>query len=286
LRFAVFGDSGMFGSEMKAHLMSIGEKVEGFNRRNIDLGLSEQLLASKIEGFDVVVNAVAYTAVDEAEQEAEIANRINGDFPGKLARACALAAARFIHISTDYVFDGSAGSPISPLQNLTPLNAYGRSKALGERLVSESGADFVILRTAWLYGGNGNCFPRTIAKKLLMGDSVSVVSDQFGQPTWTKDLAEVALAHSLNSYGEQIVHAVSSGEASWYEFALAINNSLLESQDSEIRPVRSKNYETTAKRPMYSVLDNSKTIGPIIGNWLDRWKIAAPDVIGSFQKSV
>jgi dTDP-4-dehydrorhamnose reductase len=276
----------MFGSDMKSLLSSTGGTVEGFNRSNSDLGLPEEVLASKLEGFDVVINAVAYTAVDKAEKETELANQINGDIPGKLARACALIASRFIHISTDYVFDGSASLPISPVQELNPINAYGRSKALGEALVSDSGADFVILRTSWLYGSHGNCFPRTIAKKLLVGESVSVVGDQFGQPTWTKDLAEVALAHSLNNFGERIVHAVSSGQASWYEFALAINESLLQGQDSEIRPVRSSDYPATVKRPMYSVLDNAKTSGPIIGNWLDRWRIAAPEVLGSVQKPV
>jgi len=276
----------MFGSDMKSLLSSTGGTIEGFNRSNIDLGLSEEVLASTLEAFDVVINAVAYTAVDKAEQETELANRINGDIPGKLARASAQADARFIHISTDYVFDGSASSPFSPVHELNPMNAYGRSKALGEALVSDSGADFVILRTSWLYGANGNCFPRTIAKKLLAGESVSVVSDQFGQPTWTKDLAEVALAHSLNNFGERIVHAASSGQASWYEFAVAINASVLENQASGIRSVNSSEYRTTATRPQYSVLDNSKTSGPIIGNWLDRWNIAAPEVLGSVQKSV
>lgn len=276
----------MFGSEMKSHLMSNGQGVEGFNRSNIDLGLSEETLASKLEGFDVVINAVAYTAVDRAEQETELANQINGFSPGKLARACALTGSRFIQISTDYVFDGSAGSPISTHQILDPINAYGRSKALGETLVSDSGADFIIFRTSWLYGANGNCFPRNIARKLLSGDSVSVVSDQFGQPTWTKDLAQVALAHSLNNFGEQIVHAVSSGKASWYEFALAINDSMLENKTHEIQPVTSSDYQSPAKRPKYSVLDNSNTSGPVIGNWLDRWKIAAPELLGSVQESM
>jgi dTDP-4-dehydrorhamnose reductase len=286
LRFAVIGDSGMFGSDMKSRLMSTGEEVEGLNRSNIDLGLSGELLASKLEGFDVVINAVAYTAVDKAEQDTELANQINGDIPGKLARACALTGSRFIQISTDYVFDGSAGSPISNQQILDPINAYGRSKALGETLVSDSGADFTILRTSWLYGANGNCFPRTIARKLLSGDSVSVVSDQFGQPTWTRDLAEVALAHSLNNFGERIVHSVSSGKASWYEFALAINDSMLENQTHEIQSVTSSDYQSPAKRPKYSVLDNSNTSGPVIGNWLDRWKMAAPEVLGSVQESM
>lgn len=283
MRFAVIGDLGMFGSDMKSVLISAGYEVKGFNRSNIDLGLSEKMLASLLQEFDVVINAVAYTAVDKAEQETELANRINAEVPGKLARASAVSAARFIHISTDYVFDGSASSPISPVQKMNPVNAYGRSKALGETQVSESDADFVILRTAWLYGRNGICFPRTVAEKLADGQTVSVVSDQVGQPTWTKDLAEVALAHSLNNFGEPIVHAVSSGKASWYEFAVAVNESMSESQTREIQSIRSSDYKTLVKRPGYSVLDNTKTIGPVIENWLDRWKIAASEILESVQ---
>ncbi len=286
MHFAVIGDLGMFGSEMKSVLISSGYEVTGFNRSNIDLGLSEEKLASQLQEFDVVINAVAYTAVDKAELEPELANEINGEIAGKLARTSALSSARFIHISTDYVFDGSASSPISPGQELNPVNAYGRSKALGESLVSDSGADFVMLRTAWLYGRNGNCFPRAIAKKLLSGEPVSVVKDQVGQPTWTKDLAEVALAHSFNDFGERIVHAVSSGEASWNEFAVAVNESIHESQTREIQSIRSSDYKTFVKRPGYSVLDNTKTSGPVIENWLDRWKIAAPEIIESVQKSM
>jgi dTDP-4-dehydrorhamnose reductase len=286
LHFAVIGDLGMFGSEMKSVLISAGYEVRGFNRSNIDLSLSEEKLASQLQEFDVVINAVAYTAVDKAELEPELANEVNGEIAGKLARTSALLPAKFIQVSTDYVFDGSASSPISPVKELKPVNAYGRSKALGESLVSESGADFVILRTAWLYGRNGNCFPRTVADKLLGGQTVSVVSDQVGQPTWTKDLAEVALAHSLNDFGERIVHAVSSGEASWYEFAVVVNESLHESQTREIQSIRSSDYKTFVQRPSYSVLDNSNTSGPVIGNWLDRWKIAAPEILESVQKSV
>jgi dTDP-4-dehydrorhamnose reductase len=286
LHFAVIGDLGMFGSDMKSHLISAGYEVTGLNRSNFDLELPEKLLASRLEEFDVVINAVAYTSVDKAEQEKDLANRINGELPGKLARASAVSSARFMHISTDYVFDGSVSSPISPVQKPDPVNAYGRSKALGESLVEASGADFVILRTAWLYGRNGNCFPRTVADKLLGGQTVSVVSDQVGQPTWTKDLAEVALAHSLNDFGERIVHAVSSGEASWYEFAVAVNESIFEGKTSEIQSIRSSDFRTLVQRPSYSVLDNSNTSGPVIGNWLDRWKIAAPEIIESFQKSM
>jgi dTDP-4-dehydrorhamnose reductase len=127
LRFAVVGDLGMFGSDMKSQLESAGHEVSGYNRSNMDLESSEKSLAFLLEGFDVVVNAVAYTAVDQAEQEPELANLINGNFAGKLARVSALTESKFMHISTDYVFDGSSNSPVAPLGNLSPINAYGRS---------------------------------------------------------------------------------------------------------------------------------------------------------------
>jgi dTDP-4-dehydrorhamnose reductase len=276
----------MFGSDMKSQLESAGHEVSGYNRSNMDLESSEKSLAFLLEGFDVVVNAVAYSAVDQAEQEPELANLINGNFAGKLARVSALTAAKFMHISTDYVFDGSARSPVAPLDDLRPINAYGRSKALGENLVSDSRADFVILRTSWLYGRNGKCFPRSIADKLLNGHVVSVVDDQFGQPTWTSDLSRLVLAHSLNNFGERIVHAVSSGKTSWYEFALAIRESMELASAPEIRPVRSSEYLTIATRPSYSVLENQQTQGPVIGNWLERWKIAAPEVLQSSQEAM
>lgn len=286
MRFAVVGDLGMFGSDMKSQLESAGHEVSGYNRSNMDLESSEKSLAFLLEGFDVVVNAVAYTAVDKAEQEPELASRINGEFAAKLARVSALTESKFMHISTDYVFDGSSNLPVVPLGNMSPINAYGRSKALGEHLVSDSGADFVILRTSWLYGKNGKCFPRSIADKLLNGHVVSVVDDQLGQPTWTSDLAGIVLAHSLNSFGERVVHAVSSGETSWYEFALAIRESMKLAGVPEIRPVRSSEYQTIATRPSYSVLENRQTQGPVIGNWLERWMIAAPEVLQSSQEAM
>ena len=286
MRFAIVGDRGMFGSDLKSHLESEGYAVSGFNRANLDLEVTDDTLAGKLESSDVVINAIAYTAVDQAEQEPDRANRINGEYAGKLARASALSSAKFIHISTDYVFDGSAQSPISTFEDMKPANAYGRSKALGESLVADSKADFVILRTAWLFGRTGRCFPKAVVRKLLDRQPISVVSDQFGQPTWTKDLAEIAVAHSINKFGEKIVHAVSSGQTSWYEFAVAISESVETTRAAEIQPVESSEYQTLARRPTYSVLDNKNTQGPIIGNWLERWKIAAPEIIESVQKSV
>jgi dTDP-4-dehydrorhamnose reductase len=268
----------MFGHDMKSRLESAGLEVSGFNRSNLDLSATPDELSKKLEQFDVIINSVAYTLVDQAEKEPDLAFLVNGTYAGKLARIASATNARFMHISTDYVFDGSSRFAIALDETLKPMNAYGRSKALGEELVLGSDADFVILRTAWLYGAHGRCFPRAIARKLRNGELTTVVDDQIGQPTWTMDLAEIVLSHAIHDYKEKIVHAVSSGQTSWYEFACTVGDSL-GADVSRIQPVSSSNFPTPARRPFYSVLDNTHTQGPKIGYWRDRWQVAAREVL-------
>jgi dTDP-4-dehydrorhamnose reductase len=281
--FAVIGDKGMFGQDMYSLLKSKSEEVVGFNRSNLDLSLSAETLAKAISKADVVINAVAYTEVDEAEDNQAEANLVNGEYAGKLAQVAKLLGAKLIHISTDYVFPGTSSSPIKNTNQTSPVNAYGQSKLLGESLISQSGARYQIFRTAWLFGARGNCFPKSIAKKLYAAGEVDVVDDQFGQPTWTKDLAEVIYDHSLNDYSEPIVHANASGVASWFDFAEAIADSLPNPTGYKVRRISSSDLELRAKRPGYSVLDNTDTEGPIIGNWLDRWRVAAPEILASIK---
>ena len=281
--FAVIGDKGMFGQDMCSLLKSQSEEVVGFNRSNLDLSQSAETLAQAISKADVVINAVAYTEVDEAEENQAEANLVNGEYAGKLAQVAKLLSAKLMHISTDYVFPGTSHSPIKATNQTSPVNAYGRSKLLGENLISQSGSNYRIFRTSWLYGAFGNCFPKTIAKKLIDTAEVGVVADQFGQPTWTKDLAEVIYHHSLNDYSEPIVHASASGVASWFDFAEAIADSLQNPTGHKVRRISSSDLELRAKRPGYSVLDNTDTEGPIIGNWLDRWRVAAPEILASIK---
>jgi dTDP-4-dehydrorhamnose reductase len=192
--FAVIGNRGMFGAEMVEFLNSQHKQVIGFNRDSMDLNSSVEQLAEQLQGVDVIVNAVAYTAVDRAESEPELAILVNGEYAGKLAQAAKSVGAKFMHISTDYVFDGSASSPYPTNAPTNPQSAYGSSKLLGENLVADSGANYTIFRTAWLYGKHGRCFPKVIIEKASKKDSLRVVNDQFGQPTWTKDLAEQVTA--------------------------------------------------------------------------------------------
>lgn len=281
MRFAVIGDQGMLGTEMRSMLEALGQSVSGFNRSNLNLDWSAQEIAGVLAKSDVLINCVAYTKVDEAEKNWELANLVNGDYAGKLANAARLVGARMIHISTDYVFPGTSKLPVRTSDQIAPVNAYGSSKALGEKFVMSSGAEFQIFRTAWLYGSSGNCFPKAIARKLLKSEVVKVVDDQFGQPTWTKDLCEVIYDHCLNEYSEPIVHAVSSGSTNWFEFAEAVASELPGTESYELQNISSSELSLKAVRPQFSVLNNSESKGRVIGDWLDRWKTAASEVLGS-----
>ncbi len=284
MRVAVIGDKGLFGQDMHSLLKTEGEIVAGFNRSNLDLSQSNIQIANTVSGADVIINAVAFTQVDAAEDRADEANLVNGIYAEKLAMVAKALGAKFIHISTDYVFSGTSPNPVAVDAPTSPINAYGVSKLLGEKLVKESGADFQIFRTAWLYGAGGKCFPKSIAKQLLESGGAEVVSDQIGHPTWSKDLAGIVYAHMKNPQNEKVVHAVSSGSASWFEFAQAIAASLSEFKSFRLEPIISSNDPKIAARPSYSILDNSETKGPIIGHWLDRWKAAAHEILQSAQE--
>jgi dTDP-4-dehydrorhamnose reductase len=271
--FAVIGDRGMFGAEMVKFLNSQEREVAGFNKDSMDLKSSVDDLSKQLHGVDVIINAVAYTSVDNAESELELANLVNGKYAGKLAQVAKTVGAKFLHISTDYVFDGSATNPYSTSSPTNPESAYGLSKLLGERLVAESGANYTIFRTAWLYGKHGRCFPKVMFEKASKKEPLRVVNDQFGQPTWTKDLAQQVLAFEELVDAPNLVHAVSSGKTTWFEFAKEIVG------EYPIESVSSSEFVTPARRPGYSVLDNSSDLVTPIGDWRQRWRVAKSDVL-------
>lgn len=281
MKFAVIGDKGMFGSELVALLRDRGLPFAGFNRSNLDIENSTiEELGLVFSGFDVIVNAVAYTSVDKAELEIHEVNSVNARYAGKLAQSTRIAGARFMQISTDYVFDGTRSRPYSVLDQVDPQNVYGRSKALGEKLVAESGATYSILRTAWLYGEYGRCFPKIIASVLENNGSARVVGDQIGQPTWTKDLASIVIQVAQLDEMPRIVHAVSSGQASWADFAREVARSL-GIDESAVHEITTAEYPTPAKRPAWSVLDNSSELLQPIGDWRERWAFAAESVLAA-----
>jgi dTDP-4-dehydrorhamnose reductase len=282
MHWVVIGDRGLFGSEVAAYLEAKSESVARFNRSNLDLDSLPESLAGQIGAADVVVNAVGYTEVDKAEAELYEANTVNGTYAGKLAKVAVTLGAKFFHISTDYVFNGESQTRYGIAAATNPQSVYGKSKELGEKLIAQSGASFTIFRTSWLYGANGRNFAKTIAGKLLDHGAAQVINDQHGTPTWTRDLAEVVYAHGVEDFNERIVHAVASGSGSWFDFAREVANSLPESSKYFLSPVSTEEFSTAAKRPAFSVLDNSETKGPIIGDWHERWKVAAPSVLAEF----
>jgi dTDP-4-dehydrorhamnose reductase len=263
-------------------LESRGEQVLRCNRSNIDLEESSESIASLIGQADVIVNAVGYTQVDKAEQELYEANTVNGIYAGKLADAAAILGAKYFYISTDYVFDGLVSSPYSVTAFTNPQSVYGKSKELGEQLVSQSSSNFTIFRTSWLYGENGKNFAKTIAAQLIEAGAARTVNDQIGTPTWTRDLAEVVYQHGAKNINEKIVHAVASGHGTWYDFAREIAGALPDADKYFLHPVSTDEMPSAAKRPAFSALDNSETKGPVIGDWHERWRIAAPLVLSEY----
>lgn len=213
---------------------------------------------------EAIINAAAYTAVDKAETEKELALRVNGAGPGHLAEAAKSQSARLLHISTDFVFDGSQSHPYAPDAAVCPLGAYGESKLEGERRVRAAlGDEALILRTAWVYAANGHNFVRTMLR--LMGErgKVRVVADQVGSPTWANSIAAALWAAVRTQSFGGVHHWTDAGVASWYDLAVAIAEEgqavgILDKR-AEVESIGTADYPTPARRPAYSVLDRSST---------------------------
>lgn len=213
-------------------------------------------------GAGLVFNAAAYTAVDRAEAEPEQARRLNAAAPAQLAAAAAAAGAGFVHISTDYVFDGTGGVPYLPGASTNPLNVYGRTKREGEVAVLAAAQDALIVRTAWVYAARGSNFLNTMLRLMRDRDRLSVVADQVGTPTHAASLAAASWSLAM-AKARGIHHFTDAGVASWYDFAVAIGEEAcaagLLAAVPAIDPVRTVDFPGAARRPAYSVLDKSAT---------------------------
>lgn len=224
-----------------------------------DLGETSRIVAALKP--EVIINAAAYTAVDRAEQEPEHAHAVNGRGAAHLAQAATQCGARLIHVSTDYVFDGSASRPYRPLDACHPLGVYGASKRAGEEAVLAIASQGLIVRTSWLYAAQGNNFVRTMLRLMGERDVVGVVADQVGSPTWVGSLAAALWAATQRPQLHGLYHWADLGVASWYDFAVAIQEEALAlgllTKAIPIRPLRSEEYPTPARRPAYSVLDSA-----------------------------
>jgi len=205
----------------------------------------------------VIINCAAYTSVDKAETESKLADLINYKAVDIISRWTSDNNKKLIHVSTDYVFDGLSKLPLSENSNTNPINEYGRSKLKGEQVCLKNDTNSIIIRTSWLYSGFGNNFVKTMIELMKKNNSVKVVNDQIGSPTYAYDLAKVILKIILNYKTESgLFHYSNEGEISWFEFAKSIRE--LYKLDCEIIGVSSDEFKTLAKRPKYSLLDKSK----------------------------
>ena len=223
------------------------------------------------DGVEVVINCAAYTAVDKAEDEPTLAEEINHHAVALLAKACVKHNATLIHISTDYIFDGASSTPYDEASEAKPLSVYGATKWAGECAIAESGCRHIVIRTSWLYSPFGRNFCKTIRELSSSKESLMVVCDQIGTPTYAGDLAEAIIhiikSNQLDKCGSY--NFSNEGVCSWYDFAVEIAR-LSGNTICEIKPCRSEEYPTKATRPRYSVLDKSKikaTFGIEIAEW-------------------
>jgi len=279
-RILITGANGMLAADVIDALRSAGAvHLTLTDRDELDI-LDAEAVNTAVAVADLVINCAAYTAVDPAEENEDLAFAINATGPANLAAACAASGSHLVHISTDYVFAGDATEPYAEDAPMAPQGAYGRTKAAGETAVRDSGADALILRTAYLYGRGGPCFPKTIAKAGKARGALTVVDDQIGQPTWTRDVAAFILRLLEADAPAGTYHATSAGQCSWFDFAREIVASA--GLGDIVSPTDSSSYAAKAPRPAWSVLGHAgnESIGVEgLGDWRERWLKAAPEVL-------
>ena len=256
MKILITGAYGMLGSDLREVLKN--HELIATGSKDLDITNEENVIDFIDENSpEVVINAAAYTAVDDCETNYDEAYAVNAIGPKNLAIACKKQDVPLVHISTDYVFDGSKRTPLLENDALGPQSAYGKTKLEGEKFIQEYTDKYFILRTAWLYGIHGNNFVQTMLSLAENHDEITVVDDQIGSPTYSLDLA-VSIANLLNSDKYCIYHLTNEGECSWYEFSKRIFE--LSDVDVKVLPVTTEEFPRPAPRPHYSVLSNQKWI--------------------------
>lgn len=288
-RILVIGKAGQVGRELLRTLAPLGEVV-AVGRDQIDLTMPASITAClRSVSPSVVVNAAAYTAVDKAEAEVDLAYAVNAKAPEVMAAEARQLDALFIHYSTDYVFDGQLKRAYVETDTCAPLNVYGASKWAGEQAVGAVGGQYFIFRTSWVYGVHGNNFVKTMLRLARERDELSIVDDQHGAPTWSRMIAEQTahvlrgcyVASGQDSALSGTYHLSAGGQTNWCEFAQAIFKDARLEKRPIVRPIASTEYPKPARRPRNSVLDNSKfisTFGLTQTAWADALQMCIDDL--------
>ena len=288
MKIVITGSNGQLGCDVIQELSSVDEVyVIPVTRQDCDLSDHESVsnFFSTMD-FDALINCAAYTNVEEAETEVQQCFSVNAKLVSQLAGVCQTKRAKFLQISTDYIFDGTKKSAYLETDSAAPLNVYGASKLMGESLAQLYCENTMVLRVASLFGkrgasGKGGNFLTTIMKHAIEKGEISVVNDQWMSPTWTGDVAKMILALLDKNAPPGIYHAVNSGIASWYD--LAKYACQLSDIQVDIKPVSSAEFPTVAIRPAYSVMDNAK-ISTIIGR-IPRWQDAVKSFLHEYTLS-
>jgi dTDP-4-dehydrorhamnose reductase len=295
-RILILGSTGQLGRELLRSLSGAGEVVSR-DRTTIDFAVQEQVRAAvRSDAPDVIVNAVAYTAVDRAESEPDIAMAVNRRAPEVLAEEASRLGALLVHYSTDYVFDGSKAGAWEETDATNPLNTYGASKLAGEDAIRRIGGKFLILRTSWVYGPHGNNFMLTMLRLGRERDQLKVVDDQIGSPTTSIELARatrtlvdgvIAGRFGTVTSWAGIYHLTCGGSVSWYGFARAIfarAKTELGGKQPVVSPILTSEYPTPARRPHNSLLSNQK-INARFGVKLASWEDALDRALAELEAS-
>lgn len=263
-KILILGASGQLGRELADLLPRFPELTLADTGNTPPDVTSEESLSAALQAHqpDIVINASAYTSVDLAESEQDAADAVNHVAVQKLASRCRAQGVRLLHVSTDFVFDGRQSSPYLPDSPTNPLSAYGRSKLAGEQAIqSTPGLDYLILRTSWLYSSHRTNFVKTMLRLFKEKELLNIVYDQVGSPTWARDLAAVLLKAARTPRLSGLHHYTNAGVASWYDFAVAIQEESaalgLNNNSCKLHPILTTAYPTPASRPHYSVLDCS-----------------------------
>lgn len=272
MKLTVTGSGGMFGQVLVPCLQKRGHIVSSLSKSDLDITNLDSVQKTLSTGSDLVIHCAAYTKVDQAESEPELAYKVNGEGTENVASVCKKLAMPMLYVSTDYVFDGEHGlsepRPYKPSDPTNPASVYGKSKLAGETAIQKHLSQFYIVRTSWLYGPYGKNFVDTISSIAEQGKPLRVVSDQIGSPTYTQSLAEI-IADLIPTKLWGIYHATDDGECSWFEFAKEI----VKDSGLQVTPISTEEMPRPAPRPKYSVLDKTSLISAI-GRPLVPWQQA------------